>query len=192
MKYAFIHLESHRLHVKASLTSLQFLSFLNLLINSTYKLDISESIQCTSQEKCNTTLHCNNTNHIPTTIKIVADKDNKTMQWKEEIRSTLEETRKQHLQNEFSTSMVIPFLPKFGALGVPTSRLSHERGGLHRAVWKAVGSIHYPIDLFTQWYATGTKVLHQLHVAKASVDGYRVREHVGREKFPFLSGLACE
>ena len=142
VKYAFIHLECHRCHVKASFTPFQLLSLLNLLINSTNKLDISESIQRTCQQNCNTSLHCNNTNHMSTTIEIVADKENKIMQWKQE-------TRKQHLQNEFSTSMVIPFLPKFGALGVQASRLSHECGGLHRAVWKAVGNIHYPIDLFT-------------------------------------------
>ena len=94
VKYAFIHLEYHRSHVTASFTSFQLLSLLNLLINSTCKLDISESIQCTSQQNCNTSLHCNNTNHMSTTIKIVADKENKTMQWKEEIRTTLEETRK--------------------------------------------------------------------------------------------------
>ena len=87
VKYAFIHLECHRLYVKASFTSFQLLSLLNLLINSTCKLDISESIQCTSQQNCNTSLHCNNTNHMSTTIKIVADKENKTMQWKEEIRT---------------------------------------------------------------------------------------------------------
>ena len=79
VKYAFIHLECHRSHVKASFTSFQLLSLLNLLINSTYKLDISESIQCTSQQNCNTSLHCNNTNHMSTTIKIVADKENKTI-----------------------------------------------------------------------------------------------------------------
>ena len=45
-----------------------------------------------------------------------------------------------------------PFLPKFGALGVQAFRLSHERGGLHCAVWKVVGSIHYSIDLFTRRY----------------------------------------
>ena len=64
MKYAFIHLECQRSHVKASFTSFQLLSLLNLLINSTCKLDISESIQCTSQQNCNTSLHCNNTNHM--------------------------------------------------------------------------------------------------------------------------------
>ena len=42
---------------------------------------------------------------------------------------------------------------KVGALGVQASFLSHERGGLHCAVSKAVGSIHYPIDLFTRPYA---------------------------------------
>ena len=128
-KYAFIHFECHRLHIKASFTSFQLLSLLNLLINSTCKLDISESIYCASQQNCNTSLHYNNSNHMSTTIKIVADKENKTVQWKEEIRTTLEETRKQHLQNEFSTSMVITYLPKFGALGVQASRLSHERNG---------------------------------------------------------------
>ena len=54
---------------------------------------------------------------MSTTIKIVADKENKTMQWKEEIITTLEETRKQHLQNELLTSMAIPFLPKSGNFG---------------------------------------------------------------------------
>ena len=46
VKYAFIHLECHRCHLKASFTSFQVLSLLNLLINSTCKLDISGSIQC--------------------------------------------------------------------------------------------------------------------------------------------------
>ena len=86
VKYAFIHLECHSLHVKASFISFQLLALLNLLINSTCKLDIYESIQYASQQNCNTSLHCNNTNHMSTTIKIVGDKENKTMKWKEEIR----------------------------------------------------------------------------------------------------------
>ena len=45
--------------------------------------------------------------------------------------------------------MATPFPPKFGAFGVQASRLSHERSGLQRAVWKGVGNIHYPIGLFT-------------------------------------------
>ena len=85
---------------------------------------------------------------MSTKIKIVADKENKTMQWEEEIRTG--RNQEVALANYFSTSMVIPFLPKFGALGVQASRVNHERGGLHRAVWKAFGSIHYPIDLFTR------------------------------------------
>ena len=87
VKYGFIYLECHRLHLKASFTFFQLLSLLNLLINSTCKMDISESIQCTSQQNYNTSLHCNNTNHMSTTIKIVANKENKTVQWKEKIRN---------------------------------------------------------------------------------------------------------
>ena len=34
---------------------------------------------------------------MSTTMKIVADKENKKMQWKEEIRTTLEDTKKQHV-----------------------------------------------------------------------------------------------
>ena len=53
----------------------------------------------------------------------------------------------------------IPYLygdilsPEVGVLRVQASCLSHESGGVRCVVWKAVGSIHYPIDLFTQWYA---------------------------------------
>ena len=67
---------------------------------------------------------------------------------------------------------LIPFLPKFGALGVQASRLSHERGGLHRAVWKAIGSIHYPIDLFTRRYIATTidSVTRTLESAPLAVD----------------------
>ena len=103
--------------MKASFTSFRMLSLLKSVGNSTCKLDISESIQCTSQQNYNTSLHYNNTNHMSTTIKVVADKENETMQWKKEIRTTLEEIRKQHPQNEFRTSIVIPFLPKSGHLG---------------------------------------------------------------------------
>ena len=53
---------------------------------------------------------------MSTTIMIAADKDNKKRQYKEESITTLEETRKQHLQNEFPTSMLISFLPKLGYL----------------------------------------------------------------------------
>ena len=88
---------------------------------------------------------------MSTTIKIVADKDNKTMQWKEEIRigRNQEAAPAKRIQYLYGDTL----LPKFEALGVKASRLSHERGGLHRAVWKAVGSIYYPIDLFTRRYA---------------------------------------
>ena len=54
---------------------------------------------------------------MSTIIKIVADKENITMHWKEEIRDILEETRKCHLQNEFPISMVIYFFPKLGHVG---------------------------------------------------------------------------
>ena len=39
------------------------------------------------------------------------------MQWKKETRTTQEETRKQHLQSKFPTSVVTPFLPKSVHLG---------------------------------------------------------------------------
>ena len=39
-------------------------------------------------------LHYDNTNHMLTTIKIVEDKENQTIQWKEEIRTAVEETKK--------------------------------------------------------------------------------------------------
>ena len=44
VKYAFIHIECYGSHVKVSFISFQLLSLLNLLINSTNKLDICESI----------------------------------------------------------------------------------------------------------------------------------------------------
>ena len=93
VKYAFIHLECHRLYRKASFTSFQLLSLLNLLINSIvdhWLLSTSGYLWkhiVRSQQNCNTSLHYNNTNHMSTTIKIVADKETKTMQWKEEIRT---------------------------------------------------------------------------------------------------------
>ena len=104
-----------------------------------------------SQKNYNTLLHYNNTNHMSTTIKIVADKENKTMQWKEEIRigRNQEVAPAKRIQYLYGNTLS----PKIGALGVQTSRLSHECGGLHRVVWKGIGSIHYPIDLFTQRYA---------------------------------------
>ena len=104
-------------------------------------------------KNCNKSLHYNNTNYLPTTIKIVADKESKTMQSKGKIRGTLEKTRKKHLQNELPTSDN-PLSSKVGALGFQDSRLNHECGGLHCEVWKVGGSIHYPIDLLTQLYAT--------------------------------------
>ena len=109
---------------------------------------------------------------MSTTIKIVANKENKTMQWKEEIRTRRNQEaalakRIQYLYGDTLSPKV------WGPLGVQASRLSHERGGLHRAVWKAIGSIHYPIDLFTRRYAalstpvTRMKALHKLHVTRA-------------------------
>ena len=47
---------------------------------------------------------------MSTTIKIVADKENKIMQWKEEIGTR--RNQEAAPANEFSTSIVIPFLPK--------------------------------------------------------------------------------
>ena len=108
VKYAFIHLECHRLYVKASFTSFQLLSLLNLLINSivgcwlllTFGYLWKHTVR--SQQNCNTSLHYNNTNHMSTTIKIVADKETKTMQWKEEIR-----TRRNH---EVAPAKRIPYI----------------------------------------------------------------------------------
>ena len=40
------------------------------------------------------------------------------MQWKKkEIRTALEETKKQYLHNKFPTSMLVPFLPKLDHMG---------------------------------------------------------------------------
>ena len=91
VKYAFIHLECHRLYVKASFTSFQLLSLLNLLINSTCKLDISESIQC---EVNKTAIH-----HCTVTIRIICQQQSrqwqtrKTKQCNGRKKSELEETQ---------------------------------------------------------------------------------------------------
>ena len=87
VKYVSINLECHRLHVKMSFTSFQLLSLLNFLIDSICRLDISENMQCASQQNFNTSLRYPNTNHISIIIKTMADKKNKTMQWKQEIRT---------------------------------------------------------------------------------------------------------
>ena len=70
------------------------------------------------------------------------------MQWKEEIRTgrNQEVAPAKRIQYLYGDTLS----PKVWALGVQASRLSHERGGLHYAVWKAVGRIHYLIDLFTR------------------------------------------
>ena len=74
----------------------------------------SHSVQV--NKNCNGSLHCDNTDHVSTTMQILTEIQNKTMQWKKEIRTTLEESRKQKLQNKFPTPKVIPFLPKPGNL----------------------------------------------------------------------------
>ena len=118
VKYAFIHLECHRLYIKASFTTFQLLSLLNLLINSTCKLDISESIQC----KVNKIAihHCTVTKRIICQQQSRYWQTKKTKQCNGRKKSELEETRKQHLQNKFSTSMAIPFLSKFGGTWGPS------------------------------------------------------------------------
>ena len=81
--------------VKASSTSFQLLYLLSLLIKWTYKLDICESIQCKSQQNCNTSFRYNNTNHMSTTIKDIGrqGKQNNAMEgknqnWKKPRSST--------------------------------------------------------------------------------------------------------
>ena len=90
---------------------------------------------------------------MSTTIKIVQTRKQKQCN----ERKSQNYTRR---NQEAAPTKRIPYLygntlsPKVGALGVQASRLSHKRNGQHRAVWKAVGNIHYPIDLFTRRYAT--------------------------------------
>ena len=88
---------------------------------------------------------------MSTTINIVADKANKTMQWKEEIRTILEETRKRASKTNSLPLWCYPF-SQSRCTWVRASRLSHERRGPHCAVWKAVSSIHSPMDLHTRWH----------------------------------------
>ena len=99
----YIHSPNYYLNHQTRLLNVHFYSsilpiiFVIMTIRVAHYLgdfhNISESIQCTSKQNCNTSLHCNNTNHMSTRIKILADKENKTMHWKKEIRTTLEETK---------------------------------------------------------------------------------------------------
>ena len=57
---------------------------------------------------------------MSTAIKIVADKENKTMQWKEEIRTGRNQEAAPAKRIQSMTSMAIPFLPKFGGTWGPS------------------------------------------------------------------------
>ena len=91
--------------------------------------------------------------------------------------------------------------PKVRALGVQAPRHGPERGGLHGAVWKAIGSnpfsdrpphtmVRCSVDAVT---GTLHKMLHELHVARGLfLVGLGPGEHMDGERFPVFFGLACE
>ena len=112
----------------------------------------------------------NNTNHMSITIKIVPDK--KTKQCNGRKKSELEEIRKQHLQNVFSTSMVIPCLPGvWGTWGPSFSSKPRTRWfapcGMEcsrqhpLSNWSFQPTVHCAVNSIT-----GTKVLHELRVTR--------------------------
>ena len=69
-----------------------------------------------------------------------------------EIRTTLEETKKQYLQSKFPNYMVIPFLHKSEYLGAKL--LTIGMNVVICTVWCGRQStrIHFPIDILTRWY----------------------------------------
>ena len=110
-----------------------FTRHINWISVNTYSAQINKNFH--------KSLHYNNTNHMPTTIKTMVRR--KTKQCNGRTRRNQEAGLAKRIPYIYGD----PIFIKIVALEVQFSHLSHERGSLDRAVWKAVGSIHYPIDL---------------------------------------------